>query len=129
MTTLPSTEELGLWQAEPHIVMHHLMNLLEQSDADMAATLGLSRQAVYNRRTGRSTMTSADIKQVALALGVDPRLFLGTAAEAIMWVIRRTDPNPDGGDKLRPNADVVQWDLLGIPTRAKGPTADLAEAA
>lgn len=67
-------------------VLHQIMTMLEVSDIDLAVALGVSRQTIHKRRKGTRSMTGDDMKATAEALGVDPRLFMGTRLEAIDWI-------------------------------------------
>lgn len=78
------------------------MSLLDVSDTALANALDVSRQTVHNRRKGRQRMSVDHIEETAQALGVDPRLFLGSELEAIRWVAehqpdRFDTPDDDGG--------------------------------
>ncbi len=47
MTFIPTNSELGLFRDEPHLVVHHLMNMLEVTNEELGNRLGISKQAVY----------------------------------------------------------------------------------
>lgn len=97
MTTLPNSQ-LGLFQEDPGLVMHHLMNLLEKSDIEMGDALGISRQAVYKLRTGRTKASTARLKQVAAVLGVPSAVMMTTPAAAIRYVLDEVEKGDDDGD-------------------------------
>lgn len=125
MTSLPSDSELGLFRDEPHLVIHHLMNLLEVSDVEMGERMGISRQAVYKIRSGRSNLSAARLKRVADALGVPAVLLMTTPAAAIREVLNRIETGDDDGGPgenvttLRSSpAGVVQWESGDILPKA-----------
>lgn len=62
------------------------MATLDVGDTELAKRLEVSRQTVHNRRKGRQQMTVAQLEATAEALGVDPRLFLGTELDALRWI-------------------------------------------
>ncbi len=114
MTSIPSESELGLLRDEPHLVIHHLMNLLEITNAELGNRLGISKQAAYKIRSGRQNLSTARLKRVADALGVPSPLLMTTPAAAIRWVLDNLEDDDDGGPgaevtTLRSPAGVVQW--------------------
>jgi transcriptional regulator with XRE-family HTH domain len=65
------------------------MATLGETDISLAQKLGVSRQTVHNRRTGRTAMTADDMAATAQVLGrsgVDPVLLLGPPHEAVAWL-------------------------------------------
>lgn len=98
MTTLPSDSELGLFRDEPHLVIHHLMNLLEITNAELGNRLGITKQAAYKIRSGRSRLSTERAKRVADALGVPAVLLMTTPAVAIREVLNQIEADDgDGG--------------------------------
>lgn len=80
----------------PARVLHFVMRNLEVSDADMARKLAeasgpdteeMTRQAIHNRRTGKSRIAIEDIDAMARVLDVPLDLFLGTPGDAISWLL------------------------------------------
>jgi transcriptional regulator with XRE-family HTH domain len=88
MTTSPHVE-LGTVAVPrmPHRVLHYLMANRSVTDTELAKRLGLTRQTIYNRRTGRSMMSAADIFDMAAALEVEPGLFMRSPADAVEWLL------------------------------------------
>jgi hypothetical protein len=80
-------------------VLHLLMATLGETDISLAQKLGVSRQTVHNRRTGRTAMTADDMAATAQVLGrsgVDPVLLLGPPHEAVAWLaVHRADELDD----------------------------------
>ena len=87
MATTDVAGQLGTFVAEPARILHRLMSILDMTDAELAARLGVSRQTVHSRRTGRSQMSLDHIRETAAALDIDPLVFLGTQVEAVQWII------------------------------------------
>lgn len=111
MTTLQNSE-LGLFQEDPSLVMHHLMNLLEVSDIEVGEALGISRQAVYKLRTGRARASTARLKQIAVVLGVPAAVMMTTPAAAIRYVL---DSIEEGDDDDGGGADVLVLPRISAP--------------
>lgn len=63
------------------------MAVLGETDISLAAKLGVSRQTVHSRRTGRTSMTADDLADMARALGVEAALLMGPPHEAVRWLV------------------------------------------
>jgi transcriptional regulator with XRE-family HTH domain len=62
------------------------MSNLGVSDTEFAQVMGVSRQTMHKRRTGRVSMTADDLHDMARALDVDPALFMGDPVDAVRWL-------------------------------------------
>lgn len=67
--------------------LHLLMALHDETDITLGAKLGLSRQSVHSKRTGRTAITADDMQAIAAALDVDPVLLLGEPHQAVAWMV------------------------------------------
>ena len=94
--------------------LHLLMANLDVTDAELAHRLSTSRQTINSRRKGRVAMTAEDLAELALALDVDPALFLGQPSDAVRWLV---DHQAERLDALEP----VTGRRGELSTRVGGP--------
>ena len=102
------------------------MASLDVSDIELARRLDVSRQTIYNRRTGRTPMTADDIARMAQALEVEPAILLGAPHKALQWLVDNRSAEldepkePDEGDELskyrrRSRCSVLPASRLTLP--------------
>jgi hypothetical protein len=63
------------------------MRLLGNDDADLAAVLGLSRQAAQQRRTGGARLRPQDMEDIADAWQLPIELFRMDPTDALDWLV------------------------------------------
>lgn len=68
-------------------VLDAVRRVLNLTDAEVGRRLGVSYQAIQQRRTGATRMRYGDIQRIAAALDVDPAVFAMEPPDAIQWVL------------------------------------------
>jgi len=63
------------------------MAATDVTDAELAVRSDVSRQTIYNRRTGRRSMAIEEVQVMADVLGVPAHLFFQGPVEAIAWIV------------------------------------------
>ena len=112
----------------PDVVLTHLLKLLDISDPELADALGVTRQTVYNRKSGRQQMKLRHLGETADVLGIPSHVLLLPPVEAIRWLIDNQPsriaggPTPDG--EIRSN-DPILWkfptaQIHTLPDRSNG---------
>lgn len=67
------------------VALDLILRLRDRSEADVAERMGVSRQAVGQRRRGETRIRGGDVLRLAEALEVPPAVFSMEPAELLRW--------------------------------------------